>query len=327
MAEIEQSEVTLVADIGGTNARLGLATAPDQPVRRIHKAAVREHPTFEQVLAAYLDALDAPPPERLCIGLAGPVRDNRGALTNGAWQLVGEDLAAHFGFRSVWIINDYVAQAWALPYLKDPELLRLGPASTEAQAQAPRLVCGPGTGLGVGTLAFAGKQPLVIEGEGGHIAFAPQNPLEIEILSLMRRHYDRVSMERILSGAGLVALHSTLAEILQEPADRLTPEEIVARGLSGRDRLCKETLMTFAGILGSFSGDLALALGAFGGVYLTGGVSKALQSWLPDSPFRDRFEAKGRMRGLLTRIPTWLIIADTPALTGAAAYLYHQEAV
>jgi glucokinase len=180
---------------------------------------------------------------------------------------------------------------------------------------------GPGTGLGVGGLVRPQRNPVAVVTEGGHVDFAPTNELEIEILRYLWRDHAHVSVERLLSGMGLTNLHQAIATIRDRPAAALTPAQITTAALEGGDPLCLEVLNSFCAMLGSVAGNTALTLGAQGGVYITGGIIPRILAFFADSPFRERFEAKGRFRDYLAAIPTYVVTAEQPGLLGAAAVL------
>lgn len=178
---------------------------------------------------------------------------------------------------------------------------------------------GPGTGLGVGSLASNGAAALA--GEGGHVTMAPATAQESAILDLMRKRYDHVSAERVLSGPGLVNLYNALCELAGAPAAPYTPAQIIAAQTWTKDPRAKEATALFCAMLGMVAGNLALTLGARGGVYVSGGIVPRIASFFTQSEFRARFEAKGRLRDYVAGIPTYLIVRPLPVLLGAAALL------
>lgn len=314
----------LVADIGGTNVRFGLGTVPQEPVTKIHKYKISSFPNPETAVRKYFDDLnfgdrDVGTIRKACFAAAGPVEDDVVSLTNGSWVIDKSHIAQTFDleFR---LINDFSGLANAIPYLPDNELLKLG--GGEPVAGSPKAIFGPGTGLGVsGAVPDRSGGWLVLSGEGGHVAFAPRREIEDRILSILRRRIPggRVSAERLLSGSGLEMLFEALAEIEQIAVLPQSAKEIVETGLADESSLQRQTISLFCGLLGKFGGDLALTLGSRGGVYLAGGVAVALREFLPHSVFRARFEDKGRMQKFNADIPTYLLIGDTPALTGCVA--------
>jgi glucokinase len=287
----------LLADIGGTNARFTLlrdgASAPQTAVK------LDDHASIEAAIAHYLggQALAARPDGAL-LAVAGPVQGNSATLTNRGWQVSGAAISAAFGIGHTRVLNDFEALAWALPALSAADLIAIGPA-LPADPQAPMAVLGPGTGLGVGAFlpGAAGQAGRVLPGEGGHATLAAADDEEAAILALLRRRHGHVSAERILSGPGLVALHEALAEVQGLPAPGLTAAEITAGAPA--------TLALFCAMLGGFAGNVALTLGALGGVFLGGGILPRMPAALAASTFRARFEAKGRMAPYQAAIPTW----------------------
>ncbi len=301
----------LLADIGGTNARFTLLRGGvSRPA-----AAMRldDHASIEAAIAHYLgsQALAAPPDGAL-LAVAGPVQGNSAMLTNRGWQVSGAGISAALGIRAARVLNDFEALAWSLPALACPGLLAIGP-TLPATAGAPMAVLGPGTGLGVGAFLPPNR---VLPGEGGHATLAAGDAEEAAILAVLRRRHGHVSAERILSGPGLVALHEALAEVHGQPAPGLTAAEITAGAPA--------TLGLFCAMLGGFAGNVALTLGARGGVFLGGGILPRIPAALAASAFRSRFEAKGRLAPYLAAIPTWLITRPDAALVGLA-HLAAQE--
>jgi glucokinase len=182
------------------------------------------------------------------------------------------------------------------------------------------VVVGPGTGLGVGGLLIRGDKVSVLQTEGGHAGFAAHSAEDIEILKVLNLRYGRVSNERLICGQGLVNLYEAICEISgQKPQDGITPEEITKRASDDTCPMCARAVETFAGIFGSVAGDLVLTLGAWDGVYLTGGMTPILLPWIQKGNFRERFEAKGRFRDTMEQVPTQAIMNPEPGLIGGAA--------
>jgi len=312
----------LVGDIGGTNARFALAeVGPDGSVALggYRNLLCRDYPAITDAIAAYLHETGvATPPEACVIAVAGPVTNGAIHMTNFAWSFSESDLRAE-GFRAARIINDYQALVMGAAACGAEGLRHVGGPS-EGMADQTVAVLGAGTGFGVSALARDPFGQAVMATEGGHIAFAPVDALEIEILKALMPRYGRVSVERILSGPGLASLHTVLAEIHGETAADLTPEAI-AEGAARGEAACARTVEQFCAVFGSVAGDLALALGARGGVYLGGGIAPGVADQLAASRFRQRFEAKGRFEGYLAAIPTWIITHKQAALIGAAKAL------
>lgn len=308
--------LALVGDIGGTNARFAIADLTDPaPVLwgvRAYRGSAFEHPL--EAIETYLATVDEGP-KIAVLAVAGPVDDGAARMTNARWRLSEAELEA-WGFVRARLINDFAAQAWALPLLGPDDVRPLGGGID--QPEHTLAVLGPGTGFGVAAwVRDAERREAVLAGEGGHVAFAPGDELEIEVLRRLAVRHGRCSVERILSGPGLLDLHHILAELAGEPDDLERPEQVTERALAG-DPAAARTLERFCAILGAVAGDVALAFGARGGVYIAGGIAPTITDFLDRSAFRARFEDKGRFAGYLREIPTRVVTREHPALLGAA---------
>ncbi|MHA1523303.1 MAG: glucokinase [Alphaproteobacteria bacterium] len=322
-------DLSLVADIGGTYARFALAAGGQADLAGARKYPVEDFPGPEEAAERFLADLGAPNhgagrPKRFCLAVAGPVTGVRSQITNSPWMIDRDALTRRFDLTDCRVINDFAALAWALPHLSEAGLARLGQHGSVGRGSrvlpGPRAVLGPGTGLGVACLAQDGKTTLALPTEGGHVGFAPANLREIEVLKILLATHPRVSAERVLSGPGLEVLHQTLGEVGGTQQAWMSARQIVEAAAS-RQGPCWDTVQTFAGMLGSFAGDVALMIGARGGVYLGGGLVGHLAPMLEETPFRQRFEEKGRMADFVRAIPTFIITGRLAALVGAAACL------
>jgi len=311
----QASTVRLVGDVGGTNCRFALVDpASDRPSLSGTEAfEIDAFPSLEAAIDRFLAGRKA---DEAVIAVAGPVDDGRASLTNGHWDMSEAALKAR-GFTAARLINDYEALALAIPRLTPEDFGDLG-GPAQGEPNGTIAILGAGTGLGVGALVRNGGQSAVAVTEGGHIAFAPTDELEINILRRMTARFGRVSLERILSGPGLVWLYEALADIRGAMAENLEPEDVSKRAQAG-DALCEETLDRFCRIYGAAAGDYALAFGAVGGVYLGGGIAPKMLDRLRASDFRKAFEAKGRFADYCAAIPTRVILHPYAALLGAAA--------
>lgn len=308
--------LALVGDIGGTNARFALADiGGDRPrVLETRACRVADHAEPLDAVDAFLEAAGERP-DCSVLAVAGPVKDGEVSLTNAGWTLKEDGLRAH-GLRHARLINDFAAQAWAAPLLGDADRVSLG-GPAEGEPRSTLAALGPGTGFGLSAWVDDGEREAVAATEGGHVAFAPSDEVEIEILRRLTVVHGRVSVERILSGPGLLALHHVLAEIDGRAPAFDQPDAVTEAALRG-DAEAARTVERFAAILGSVAGDIALGLGALGGVYVTGGIPPVIAPFLQDGGFRRRFEDKGRFRDYVAAIPTWLVTREHPALLGAA---------
>ena len=319
MTGSQASTTWLVGDIGGTNARFGLVS-PDGDVLHSRVLADTDYPGIAEAIDAYLaDRGGLPRPRRGAIAIASPVTGDEVRMTNHPWTFSISGLRARQRFHQLLVINDFTAQALALPHLKDGDRLVIGGGS--AQPGFPIGVLGPGSGLGVSGLVPSGKKWVPLAGEGGHATMPPYTDRESAALGAMRRHFDHVSAERVLSGPGLVNLYNALAEVDGVPARQYTAAQITDAATGEDDALCRETTEMFCAMLGTVAGNLALTLGAKGGVYIGGGIVPRLGERFAVSQFRERFAAKGRFRDYLAAIPTFVVTHPLPAFLGCAAAL------
>jgi len=310
----------LVGDIGGTNARFGWVTDPARPAEHVRTLPVAEHAGPASAVRAYLAGLPvsvgaARLPHRAALAVATAVTSDTVELTNSHWRFSRSALQADLGLQSLAVLNDFEALALSLPRL-GPQQLRLHGAPL--LAQGTMAVIGPGTGLGVAGVVQTPGGWTALPGEGGHATLSAADDFESALLAHVRQHQAHVSAERLLSGIGLPTLHQAVAAVLGQAAPSLTAQDIVQRACAGQDALCERTIDAFCALLGGFAGNVALTLGARGGVCIGGGIVPRLGERFFTSRFRERFEAKGRFRSYLEAIPTALITDTLVALTGAA---------
>jgi glucokinase len=309
----------LLGDIGATHARFGLAS-PSGQLLLSRTLPDEEYPTIEAALTAFLAERGAlPMPRKGAIAIASPITGDRVMMTNHPWVFSVLALRDRLGLDRLEVINDFTALALALPKLATNERLAVGGGA--AVVGAPIGVLGPGSGLGVSGLVPSGSSWIALTGEGGHATLAPATDRESAVLDRMRRHFDHVSAERALSGPGLVNLYNTVAQLDGIPARGYTAAQITDLAIRAEDPLCVETTTMFCAMLGTMAGNLALTLGARGGVYIGGGIVPKLGQTFVDSPFRERFEAKGRFQAYLSAIPTFVVTHPLPAFLGCAALL------
>ena len=310
----------LIADVGGTRARFGLV-GPDGAVGRIAVRECSAHAGFADAAAGYLEGLgpDAGRPRRAAVAVACPVTGDRVTLTNHPWSFSIEETRGRFGLDTLTVVNDFSAAARGVPHLRAGDLMRIG--GGQPLGGAAKAVLGPGTGLGVSGLVPAdGGGWAVLEGEGGHVTAAASGTREADVLADLRREFGHVSAERVLAGPGLVNLYAALCRLDGEPPEpRLTPHDVVTRGLERRSLRCREAIGLAAEMLGTFAADLALTLGARGGVYVGGGIVPRYAAAFAASGFRRRFEDKGRFSGYLAAIPTYVVLHEFPAFLGLAS--------
>ncbi len=310
----------LLGDIGGTNARWAWQPAAGKPPQDVRVLPCRDHGSPAESAAAYLAATGHAQPAWACLGIATPMTGDEVRMTNHSWAFSISGLKRALGVARCLVINDFTALAYSLPALQPADLRPLGGGAP--RPGAPLALLGPGTGLGVSGLLPNGPGKWVaLSGEGGHVTLPAVDALEAAVLDVLRRRFGHVSAERVVSGPGLQHLHQALCQVRGVPAADLSPAQITDAARTGADALCVETLRLFTGFLGCVAGNLALTLGAFGGLYLGGGIVPRLGDAFDAALFRQRMEDKGRYHGYLAAMPSWLIIAPAPALLGAALAL------
>lgn len=310
----------LLGDVGGTNARFALEYSPGrfEAIQTLHGGDYAE---FADAVEAYLRGADHPPVRHAAIAMANPVRGDRIKMTNHDWAFSISETRDRLKLETLLIVNDFTALSMALPHLGDADFVQVGGGS--AQKETVIGLVGPGTGLGVGGLIPDKGRWIALGSEGGHASFSPADEREVELLRYCWRKYPHVSAERLVSGPGMETIYLALAEMrggVSEAAP-LSAADIVDHALKGKEPVCMETLDCFCGMLGTVASNVALTLGALGGMYLGGGVLSHLGDYFHGSPFRERFENKGRFQAYLQQIPTFVITAEYPAFAGASAIL------
>ncbi|GAA0709993.1 glucokinase [Dokdonella soli] len=315
----------LLADVGGTNVRFALADPSEaQPLLgdSIRRYRVADFATFTDAALAYLGE-SGERPRRGVFAVAGPVGADEVCLTNHPWDIRPARARSELALEGAHFVNDFAAMSLCVVLLGDHDVHVIGGAGATRVAASPKqtfAVLGPGTGLGVGALLLRDGRTLALETEGGHTAFAPRTDEEVEILRRLGARFGRVSNERLLCGSGLANLHQALGEIHGTFEESLTSEEITQRADIGTDPTCVRAAEVFCELLGAVAGDFVLALGAWDGVYLSGGMIAPLLPWLERGGFRRRFEDKGRLGSNLARVPTLAIVHPYAGLLGAAAF-------
>ena len=309
----------LVADIGGTNARFAMFFDSVGTLSNERSMSCDRYLGPLDAIEAYLKETDQSRPYEIAMAVATPVTGDRISLTNNRWAFSVEETRQALGVDRLLMLNDFTALALSLPHLTCAQQRQIGGGNSVANAAIALI--GAGTGLGVSGLLPTKNGWAPIEGEGGHVSFSPANLRETEILRIIWREFPHVSAERLISGIGLDPLYRAIAEIEGKSGLAPAPATITERALCGNDDLCVDVMNTFCGMLGTAAGNLAVSLGARGGVYIGGGIVPRLGDFFDRSPFRERFETKGRFSDYLKAIPTKVILADYPALTGAAQAL------
>lgn len=313
----------LLADVGGTNARFALETAPLQ-FEAVEVLPCAGHASLGDAIQGYLAG---PAAQAACggrvrhaaIAIANPVDGDMVAMTNHHWSFSTAALKDELGLDTLAVVNDFTALAMALPMLGPGQRTQVGGGTPRAGSTIG--LVGPGTGLGVSGLVPVGQRWVALASEGGHASFAPGDEVETAIMVALRREFGHVSAERLLSGAGLELIHRALShgQVLAAP-------EITRRALDASCTICAQTVERFCAVLGSVAGNVALTLGATGGMFIGGGIVPRLGGLFARSPFRARFEDKGRLSGYVARIPTYLITEPYPAFFGVSAILAERMA-
>jgi glucokinase len=312
----------LVADIGGTNARFGLVRDASAQVSDVIALKVAEFATPEDAASRYLDQIGErdgtrPRPGVAAYAAAAAIDGDTFRLTNHTWTISRPAALAALGARHVLLLNDFEALAFALPRLSAADVQPIGAGVPDRKL--PMAVIGPGTGLGVGTcVPTPGGSWIAVAAEGGHVSASAADDFEADVLRLVRADFGHVSAERVLSGIGMPNLYRAIVRLRGGQPETLATEAITQRALSGENPDCVATLETFCAMLGGFAGNVALTIGARGGVFIAGGIVPRLGDFFFRSRFRERFEAKGRFTSYLAAIATALITARHPAMTGAA---------
>lgn len=312
------TELRLLADVGGTNARFALQSAPGAGFGDVEVLAASGYPTLGAAMRAYLAnararGLAVDTLRHAAVAIANPVEGDEIRMTNHHWSFSIEALRLELGLTTLLMVNDFAALAMSLPHLAQDGRRQVG-GGIELPNRTIGLI-GPGTGLGVSGVVPAGERWIPLSGEGGHVSFAPVTRDEVAILEALWGEYGHVSAERLLSGMGMELIHWA------RTGRRLKAADISAAALDGSSSDCRGSVDVFCAILGSVAGNVALTLGATGGMYIGGGIVPRLGPVFEQSAFRARFEDKGRLGDYLSRIPTYLITEQYPALRGVSAML------
>jgi glucokinase len=309
----DDSGPILLVDAGGTNVRFALADATGKP-GQIRVLPTRSYPRFEDAASAYGEQVGVSKLGGAVIAMAGLIDGDRVSMTNGSWTFSRAALARNLGVDTLIILNDVEALALALPLLGPDDLVTIHPGA--ARPDGTRLVIALGTGLGAAGLVRVRDGWLSLPTEAGHVTFAFRGAEEFALAEWLETSDGRISNEDVLSGRGLVAIHSALSRSRGSSPAQDTAEAITAAALTGSDPLAVEAIALHAKWLGRVAGDLALVLNAHGGIYLAGGVTRHLLPLLISGQFAASFEAKGRVSGMVKDIPVRAVSRGEPALIG-----------
>jgi len=312
----------LVADIGGTNARFAMVESETAPTRMCGKTATADHADISSAIRQTVLPNTSENPRTAIIAVAGPVTGDTIPLTNAAWVIEPLRMISDLGVDRVIVLNDFEAQALALPGYRGADIEQVGKG--EARPNATKFVLGPGTGLGAASMIYAADTWVPVPGEGGHVELGPVTPEDFEIWPFITKRNGRIGAEEVLSGTGLPRLARAVSTWMDMTRDFTTPA-MITKAAEENDPVALKTLQVFARALGRVAGDFALTTLARGGVYLTGGITPRIPQFLTDGNFRAAFEAKSPHEQLMHKIPTFIVRHPDPALEGLAAYARQPE--
>lgn len=311
----------IAADIGGTNARFARATLDPQGVPTLHtvrKYKVADYPSFQACWAAFARDEGGSLPKAASVAFATAIGREVIKLTNSSWVIRPDTLDEELGLIHLRLVNDFEAVGHAVARLPPENLPLLFGEDKPFPRDGGVTILGPGTGLGVAMIAYDDGEPHVIATEGGHLDFAPLDPLEEKILGYLRGKFLRVSTERIVSGPGLNNIYKAMATISHERVMLMEDAELWQAALEGTDSFARAALERLCMSYGSVAGDLALAQGPHA-VVLAGGLTQRMRDFLPQSSFHQRFMAKGRFESLMKSVPIRIAVHEEIGLYGAAA--------
>ena len=318
--QVSKTDCVLLADIGGTNSRFALMNGGE--IGTIDHLKVADFPGVTEAISMFLQRRGPHrKPDAAVLGVAGPVENNRCTITNSRWLIDGADLQRTFGLDAVRLINDFEAVAWSLPELQPQDVYALG--NQRVVAGAPMLALGPGTGFGAACLFSREAKRFAAVTEAGHATLPADSDREAEVVAHLRRRFGHVSIERVLSGAGLENLYQALASIDGVTVPKRDAAAITKAALEGSCGVSAATLDMFCSFLGAVAGNLALTFAARGGVYVAGGIVPRFTDRLFRSSFRKRFESKGRFESYLRDIPTQVVVRTDESFIGLKAFFQH----
>ncbi|MEP6785272.1 MAG: glucokinase [Sphingomonadales bacterium] len=311
----------VAVDIGGTHARFALAEVDGGRVVSLGEPVTlktAEYASFQTAWEAFAASQAGPLPRAAAIAIAGPVKGEVLHFTNNPWIIRPALIPEKLGVDAHVLVNDFEAVGHAVAQVPADALRHITGPDGPLPDHGITTIVGPGTGLGVAQVFREGGRYHVIACEGGHVDFAPLDSIEDAVLAALRRKHRRVSVERVVSGPGLAAIHEVLAQIESRDISQRDDKALWTAALDGSDSLAAAALDRFCLSLGAAAGDFALAQGA-GAVVIAGGLGLRLADHLPRSGFAERFVAKGRFQAMMTEIPVKLITHSQPGLFGAAA--------
>lgn len=313
----------LLADIGGTNARFVIEASCGR-LDAVLVLRCHDYVSLQDAIVAYVATPEAQAAcshqvRHAAIAIANPVDGDVVSMTNHSWSFSIEAMRTALCLDTLLVVNDFTALAMALPYLAADQRRAVGAGAP--RRESPIGLIGAGTGLGVSGLIPAEGRWIALASEGGHVTFSPSDDREVSVLRFAFHEYAHISAERFLSGPGLELIYRALASRCRKKAEPLQAAQITERALDRTCALCIEVVDCFCAMLGTLAGNVAVTLGAQGGIYIGGGIVPRLGDLFAASTFRQRFEQKGRLSGYLAQIPTYVITAEYPAFIGVSAIL------
>lgn len=306
-----------VSDVGGTNIRVARVT--DGGVTDIKKYLCTDFASIDLAIGQYFSDMPEYTFSQGCIGIACPVLGDQVEMTNHSWAFSQKALRNQLSLDALYVINDFTAVAHSLPALNETQVRQIGNGT--ARAGGNIAVFGPGTGLGVEHITMTSSGWQTLDGEGGHVDFAPVDETDIIVWRHLQSTLGRASAEEVMSGRGIHNIYTALANHANAPVVFTDAAQVSEAALAGTCEIAHAALNQFCRIMGSFAGNLALNMATTGGIFIGGGIASRFPEFIKKSDFRARFEAKGQMKHYVKDIPTYLIAEPDHGLLGAAAYL------
>ncbi len=326
MTKSMEKAFVLAGDIGGTKTNLGLfLKGKERPVPKVIETFSSQNaPDLEHIIRQFLETHKMSV-THACFGVAGPVEIGKSKTTNLPWNISEDRIKKEFNFHRVKLVNDLTATAMAIPLLNQDQFFPLNQAGSIKDRNLALIA--PGTGLGKAMLIYQNGRYLPVPSEGGHADFAPNSEAETELWRYLNQHYGHVSIERVVSGSGLVNIYNWLKDSghlnepiwLKQKLKEMDPAKVITEAaLGSKDPVCIEAMDMFVSIFGAVAGNLALTGITTGGVYLGGGISPKILSKLKEDTFIEAFTNKGRFKRVLEKISVKVVLNDKAALIGAA---------
>lgn len=309
-------ETVLAGDVGGTNARFVLFENGQFNQASLHSLPVDRHNDLADTIADYMAKTNCSALDKIALSVASTARyEDEMALTNCTVRFSVSGLVERFRLQGAHVINDFTAAALGVVSLPAEHLHVVHKGKPDASA--PRAVLGPGTGLGVSGLVYSGDHWIPLQGQGGHVTAVVQTQRELSINNVLAEQFGHVSAERYLSGPGLVSVYNAICQLDNLPLQCESPTEITAKAIAAECPACIEVMQLFCKLLGVVAGNLALTLGASGGIYISGGIVPRLGNYFLKSDFLAELHNKGRFSDFIADMPVWLVKSGEPALYGA----------